>query len=272
MKRIAWLVAAGTLLGIPALAQPWNLAPCGPEHAERHKSFREALTRAEPGSPRYVPHPFPKTPEQVVEDFLAFHRRAWADTPFASLPPVEQRFFAAVEEDRVRFQVSEVANWTPTRCGPKEDKAFYFLVRFVDDSSGEEITRVAVDEAGHVARVVHRPDEGALPEVPDLEQRIAAASAAHGWQPTGGQYVTLWGSIRCDVISPCVGFKVGAEAYFVRAEQVYRIATEKGRFSVRGELGTVADKRRFLNSFEDRPEEVITLGHDVLAVAVPVAP
>lgn len=272
MKNIAWIAAAWALLGSPGLAQPWNLASCGPENAASRKSFREALVRAQPDSPKYVPHPFPQTPDQVVEDFVAYHRKAWADTPFASLPPAEQRFFAAVDEDRIRFQVTRVANWTPSRCGPKEEKDFYFLVRFFDETSGEEITRVAVDEAGHVARVAHRPEDGALPELPELEQRIHAAATAHGWKPSAGQYVALWGSFRCDEMSPCVGFRVGPRAYLLRGEHLYRIATEKPRFSVREEMATVASKRRFLDAFEGGPEKVITLGHDVMAVAVPVPP
>jgi len=272
MKKIAGIAAAWALLGSPGVAQPWNLAPCGPEHAASRKGFREALVHAEPDSPKYVPHPFPQTPEQVVEDFLAFHRKAWANTPFAALPPAEQRFFSAVDENRSRFQVTKVANWTPSRCGPREEKDFYFLVRFFDETSGEEFTRVAVDEAGHVARVTHRPEEGSLPELPDLKQRINAASRPRGWKPSAGQYVALWGSFRCEVVFPCLGFRVGPRAYLLRGEDLYRVATEKARFSVREQLATVAKKRRFLEAFEGRPEKVITLGNDVMAVLVPVPP
>jgi len=39
---------------------------------------------------------------------------------------------------------------------------------------------------------------------------------------------------------------------------------------VREELATVAKKRRFFEDFKVRLEQVITLGHDVMAVVVPV--
>lgn len=166
MKGFAGIVAGWALLGSPGLAQPWNLALCGPEHTASRQSFREALVRARPESPKYVPHPFPQTPDQVVED----------------------------------------------------------------------------------------------------------VSTAHGWKPSAGQYVTLWGSFRCDLIDPCLGFRVGPRAYLLRGEHLYRIATEKARFSIREEMAEVASKRRFLGAFEGGPEKVITLGHDVMALAVPVPP
>jgi hypothetical protein len=272
MTSIVPIAAALALLGSPALPQPWNLAPCGREHEAEHERFREELLRAQPGSPGYVPHPYPQTSQQVVEDFLHFHRQAWSDTPFTALPPAEQRFFTALKEDLTDVQMVKVANWTPTRCGRNEEKDFYFLLRFFDKRSGQEMTRVAVDEAGHVAQLAHRPEARALLNLPALGPSVATVAKAHGWRPSARQYVALWGSLRCDELSPCISFRVGAEAYLLQSERLYRIARERPRFSIRQEMSTVEDKRRFLTSFERKPEKAVTLGGDVMMLAVPVQP
>ncbi|HEX2255050.1 MAG TPA: hypothetical protein VHQ65_17420 [Thermoanaerobaculia bacterium] len=66
--------------------------------------------------------------------------------------------------------------------------------------------------------------------------------------------------------------KCAGRHYLVHEGRLYRIADERPRFSFAEKLGDPRRRGEFLRLFRDSSEELITLGGDVMAVAVPIDP
>ncbi|MFL6232720.1 MAG: hypothetical protein ACJ76N_06265 [Thermoanaerobaculia bacterium] len=262
----------GVLAG-PAILGAWTLEPCnasGPE-AQSRAAFRQALATAAPGSPLYTPHPFPKSQADVVDNFLYYHRNAFSGAP-AELPDADRRFFELLDTGKIRFEMIRVENWNPLRCGPRKERAFYYVVRAFNSSTGEEVLRASVEDNGHVARVRHKPDGGSLPPVPALADAAGSAQRRLGLRPQQAQYIAAWGTLRCDEVQPCVSFEDGANAYVMAAlngAAVYRIDSG-ARLSFRRDLQPAQIGAR-ADALRKQKKELMSLGFDSFSAVSPVA-
>ncbi|HEX2096056.1 MAG TPA: hypothetical protein VHF50_01655 [Solirubrobacterales bacterium] len=255
---------------LPLTAEVWTAGDCPNEHAAERAELKKRLLAAEPGSELYLPHPFPATDEQAVEDFLVAHRRV-IDRQEGDVLPDDRRFFETVDAGQARFVVSRVANWTPSRCGPRYETNFYFLVRVFDERNGEEITRAAIADSGQIFQLMHRPENKsdaafAISELPKLHlpASFGRASAAQYVQTTGP-------TLRCPALKPCIAFKSGGRTYLSVRSRLYRLETEEP-ISYPESFATPRARAAFLAVREGRPEAVVSLGGDRMALAIPVAP
>lgn len=270
MHKNLLVVVSLLVLSPIAFGQVWHVEDCPPGHSQERRNFREHLKELRPGDRGFRPNPFPTTTEEVVENFLTFHRRAFSDLAFTNLPAADQRLFTLVDSGHARYTLRRVANWTPTRCRESEREDYYHLVQVIDDRTGVEVTRFAVDEAGAVARVAHRymesGGENDLEPIPDL--RVAAPEHLPRRitaPPEAAQYVNVWGSVRCDVVFPCVAFKAGGETFLMKDGDVYRIDLGRERMTVAGEMGSAAATKAFFKRLEDRNEMFVSIGGGKLA-------
>ncbi len=206
------------LLGLPQASQAWDEAPCSHENRDAWHQFEKRLRAIEdPRDPEYVPHPFPSSVSEAWEDFLVYHRRAFAATTPSELPPTERRFFEAVDGGRAQVTGRRVVNWSPTRCGPDREQAFYFLLSVTDQNTGIEITRIAVSQSGLVHSLIHRPLESEWQSLPkpvmDLDATEQQAAEVLGSRPEDAQYVASTGTLRYDVLLLCVALHQGGNTY-----------------------------------------------------------
>lgn len=262
-------------LALPVAADNWHLAPpCPADNQARHAEFERQVRAAEPDSPMYIPHPFPKNDAQVFEDLIYGLRRGVG----SPVPKPDQPFFNAVDHDRATYRVRRVATWTPLYCGRREKREFVYVVQVFEDD--REISRGTVAPSGHFGMLMHWASS-LFPENPPPIPADPAALVrsrvedlprnAHQFQ-----YVTVWGSIRCDELIPCVAFRAGAEVYLwwrepaTDREGLFRIAEDKGRQSMEQRMGDARSRDQFLRSFQGTPDEIVTLGADDLAIVVPV--
>ncbi|HEX2251734.1 MAG TPA: hypothetical protein VHQ65_00530 [Thermoanaerobaculia bacterium] len=248
-------------------AEIWSFGECRSELARERTEFRRQLRNAQPDDPMFVPFPFPRNEHEAVADLIAFHRKAFADLPDNQLAPGNRRFFATLDEGRARFEVARVANWTPSRCGRRSASDFFYLVRVFDTSTGEEISRGAVDNWGLTMALAHVAGEaGGFRALPRL-------TVARGASVTSPQFVhTVGQELHCEILWPCIAYREGANAFIVRDGETYRLALERPLLSFRQELGNPQARRQLLDRFTGTPETFVTLGGDRVAVAEPVAP
>jgi hypothetical protein len=260
------------LAAVPAAAVQPVACDSDSAAAASRAEYAKAVRTAAPDTPYYAAHPFPRTDEQAIDDFVEFHTRAFGSLDVAVMPAAERRFFAALAADRVHFEVARVANWSPLRCGPRKARRYYFLIRAFDSETGTELLRVTVDDAGHVAHLRHKPEGRSLRPIPELAEARQQAAALLAGTPHDARYVTAWGSLRCDDLVPCIAMEGDAETLLMDGStgDLYRIRDAGKRFSFRTDLSPA---RRALTWDAARRAggELITLGGDTVAVAQPLA-
>jgi hypothetical protein len=265
------LLLAGFLNAqLATAAAPWTVLPCGTAHAKEWQVSAERMRAAKPGSPIYVPRPYPATDAQVIEDFLYQHRDVWSDTPAEKLGAPERRFFSAVDSGDTRFEVFRVTNWTPLLCGPQRQRPFYFVIRVIEASTGIEISRAALDDDGRLARVRHRPANRDLEPMPS-QDTARGALARIGVPAQDLQYVTAWGTLDCDLMTPCVASRHGGGAHVVKHGKVYRLQAKGERLSLKRHLGP-AQRDEVSRRYETAGSKLVSVGADVFTVALPVEP
>lgn len=173
-----------------------------------------AMRRAEAGDPRYVPHPYPKSHRQVVENFRhAFRSRLVAGRP--DFAPRHRRTIDALDDDKTRYEVVRVENWEPGRCGPDRLVPFYHLVR-VFDADGKEVSRTALHSNGLFA--IFSPldrDQKPLDDLDTLSQTVRGRFGVD-LSPRRAQYVVLDGlPVPCSPIMPCIVFEADQKTFVV---------------------------------------------------------
>jgi|GEM_PF-5754593 len=277
MQKFLLALVSLVLLSPTALAQVWHLEDCPPGHAKERLEFREQLKELEPGDRGYRPNPFPTTTDEVVENFLTFHRRAYSDMAFENLRPTDQRLFNLVDSGHAKYTLRRVANWTPTRCRKREREDYFYVVQVIDSRTGVEVTRFAVDEEGDVAQLRHRymdpASENDLTPMPDL-RTASPTNLPRGISAPikSRQYVNVWGSVRCGLLDPCVAFKAGGKTYFMKEGEVYKVEVNRRRMTVAGEMGSAAAKQAFFKRMNDRNEMFASIGAGKLAYISRVEP
>ena len=271
--RLSLVLAAASVTS----ASAWDIAPCSTEHRSAWKEYEQKLrSTTDPEAPDYVPHPFPKTVQQAWEDFLSYHRRAFRDTPRAELRPTERRFFEVVDTGRAQVTGRRVINWSHSRCTPQRERSFYFLLNVKDETTGVEITRIAIDESGLVHSLIHRPleeEHSALPKpVQDLEEAAQKGRSILGAQPRDAQYVAATGTLRCDVLLPCVAFRDNGRAYVHHAERgLFRLERDRGVMSLGGGQGERLPRDAAMD-LRARNEHLLSIHAGSWLAAVPVEP
>jgi len=271
---VSLLVSA---VGLPAPVHAWDVAPCSTEHRAAWQKFEASMKAAtDPNAPDYVPHPFPATADEAWQDFLFYHRRAFQATPSDQLEPTERRFFDLIDGGRAKIVSRRVVNWSQSRCEPGQERAFYFLFSVIDPDTGVEITRVAVNQSGLVHSLIHRPIDPKLQHLPrpiqDLDHVSQASAAALGAHPTGAQYVATTGTLRCDVLVPCVAFREGGEAYLKHETLgLFRIAVDRGALPMQ-KGPTRSFFRSAAKDLSAKGELLVSGNFDKWLAAVPVKP
>ncbi len=276
-KRIL-LGLALALLGAAAASATWNVIPCSAAHRKDWQAFAKEMRTVTPDSPIYVPHPFPRTSQEAFDDFLFYHRRAFADIPLDKMRPDEHRFFTDLDKNQLNIQVVKVANWTPLFCGAKRERAFYFLFKVFERSSGTEIVRVAVNSDGLVSTLMFRSLKPELAQYPKAFPSLAAAtgtarSASGASALAGAQYVTAWGTLDCNPLIPCVALRSGSDVFVVKNSQVFRLELGNGFLSLKNDLRPGSSRRQdVLAKYRKLGERLISLGGDAFVPAVLVNP
>jgi hypothetical protein len=229
--RFALVSIAVTMVAPIALAA-WVPIPCEERTAEvkavreragahpdptaNWRRYEQDVRGAEPGDPKYVPHPFPRTPDQVFEDFrYAFLNRLVTDP--LNIAERHRGTYDALSRGEVQFKVERVENWTPARCSEDRPIPFYHLVRLFDGE--EEISRAAIHASGLFA-VYSALDGGEWP-LDDLSEVESIVLRRFGIEtkPTQAQYVFLDGLPgRCSPVMPCVAFQSGSTMYLANGE------------------------------------------------------
>ncbi len=280
--RSAYLFSLALAFAQLAAAAPWNLATCSPDQAAAHTAFEQRVRSAKPDSLLYLPHPYPQTRAETVADFAQQFRAIWSDEEPAEVPADEQRVLTALADGRLGVELARVENWSLTRCGDKQRRAYYHLLRLFDPETGAELGRAALNDTGLLAKwtLFSMDAEEAREQMarlrfsrlPEAAERIRGA---FGLPVQGAQYVHSTGAIRCELLSPCVAFKSGGRSYLygpvLEPQGLYRLEEGRPRLSFRRDLATPAKKaavERTLNV----GQKVVSLGGDSFTVATRVEP
>lgn len=266
----AWGGFLSLLLALPtaALAQrDWALGSCDlSKLAAGRANVEQRIRAAEPSSPDWVPHPFPTKPHEIMEDALELHRRIFSDAVDAELAEGDRRLFALADRDELRWTVVRVADWTPTRCDPRVSRDGDWLVRFFSAKTGEEVTRVLVHDSGMIGQLAHSTPEFSFPELPSLEVPSEQRAALVDVDPSSVQYVTLWGPLQCDVMTPCAAWKAGRGVVILRANELLRVTESSERLSFSQQL-RAESKNAVAERIHAEGRRLISLGGDLWAAA-----
>jgi len=272
-----WPVLLIACLAMPIRSEAaWSLTPtCGPGRGAEYRAFEQRLRKAEAGGPEYLPHPFPKTKAEIIEDFTYGLRRGLGEPVGDS----DRLLLNAIEAERTSYRITSVADWTPLHCGRREPRPSFFIVQiFVD---GKEVTRATVAPSGLIGSVLSWADgpfKDNPPRLPsDPEDLVEESGQPMPAKAHDFQYVSVWGTVRCDDLVPCVAFRSASAVYLwwwepaLGQAALYRVDVEGRRYSQREAFRSPQAKRELLEQFRGSPRELITLGGDVMAEAVEVA-
>lgn len=231
MSAAALVLAGLILLGIsaPAAGAPWVPVDCTDRDAEvaelravskrpaREKawhSYVQRVRRAEPGESLYVPHPFPKSREEIFEDFehTVLHRLFSSSR---DLSDREASFRSSLMAGEISYELHRVENWSPGRCTDNRPILAYHLLR-LRDRQGSEIARAALHLSGVFSQFAFvEPRVHAVPELSGIGETI---EEHHGLdlRIDRPQYVKISGLPQeCSPVMPCVAFRSGGDVYLL---------------------------------------------------------
>ncbi len=250
---IAWFSVTGLLFGAGAVAaQGWVPTDCAGRLAEiRQLRARaeirgdlaadwqrraEAIRTALPGGDLYVPRPFPKTREEILEDF----RHTYFDKLFAAeagnqIPADELPIYKAQKEQAIEIEIVRVTNWRLSRCTGPLPEPYFHLLRLRDRRTGREVARYTMADTGIMGIYGHVTPlaEEALPGLATLETTLRAR-LGRTLPVEAPQYVAADGlPYHCDEKLPCVAFRSAGKIYLLdRGELLYEIDPAAPRVSV----------------------------------------
>lgn len=178
------------------------------------KRHEEAVRRARPGDAEFVPHPYPKSAREVIEDFRYAFRSRLATNPDDPAPR-HRRTLKTLNDGDARFEVVRVENWEPGRCREGRAAPFHHLIR-VYDGDGREVSRTALHASGLLA--VHAAVDDDRHPMEDLKVLAESVERRFGVKTEVGraQYVVLDGlPVPCTPITPCVAFEAGGKIHLI---------------------------------------------------------
>ncbi|HEV7507760.1 MAG TPA: hypothetical protein VGS07_22945 [Thermoanaerobaculia bacterium] len=234
VKTISGAFALVFLAAVPV--RPWNLVECPPEVVETWALPDQFLRDAKPGSPLYLPKPFPRGKDEVLANYVYELQRLLKDTPAESLPSGAAGVLEGLRKKTLRYDVLRIVNWSPTRCGKERRLDAYHLIRVIDARSGLEITRSVLEENGRLGVISSTMDDergdslkrqAARLRPPEEEMRsVAARFKIRGEAP---QYVTTFGTLRCPNVTPCLAFRGGGHVYVLSYDGTLFEVDQNGR-------------------------------------------
>jgi hypothetical protein len=261
--RAALLTAL--LLSASASASAWTLVDCPPEIVKTWAPQEQAFRAAKPGDPLYLPRPFPKTTEEVLEDYRYDFQRLLKDTPAPSLPQGAAAVLEGMRKGTLRYDVLRIVNWSPTRCLKERRLDAYHLIRVFDGRGGWEITRSVLDESGRLTVITSTLEGGRNLRSPAEELRSAASRLkVQGQDP---QYVTTFGTLRCTNITPCLAFRNGGRVYLDSYDgNLFEIDLKGRRLEMGKDIGTPEMNEPVLKSL-GAEGRLVSLGGRVFVTA-----
>ena len=271
MKKL--LTSSAAVLFVAAQVGAWPVLECGSGLEAGWAAYERSVRTAKPGTSLYLPKPFPKTRDEVVEDYLYQYRSIWSDTPAGQLPLDERSVFQAIQQNTARFVVLSVENWTTMRCNRQQRDASYHLIR-IFGASGTELARTTLAESGFIVVTSNsteeersRPVAEQTSRIMKLDEALATVKAKFKVLGSGGQYVATFGTLRCRPFSPCVAFKDGADSYILTpGGELFRLRGNGRRLSLTKELKTPEGKSVVLQSLGPT-ERLVSLGGATFGIA-----
>ena len=270
LKTLAFVVVF--LAADPGFA--WNLVECPPEVVQTWALPDQALRAAKPGSPLYLPRPFPKGKEEVLADYVYEFQRLLKDMRAASLPKGAAAVLDGIRQGTLRYDVLRIVNWSPTRCVKARRLDVYHLIRVIDGRSGLEITRSVLDESGHLGVISSTMEDERGDSLQRQATRLRPAeeemrSVASRFKVMGEapQYVTTFGSLRCPTVTPCLAFRGGGHVYLDSYQgEPFEIDPKGRRWEMGKDVGTPEMNAPILKSIG--PEgRLVSLGGKVFTTA-----
>ncbi len=272
LKTLSGALAVLFLAVVPVKA--WNLVECPPEVVATWALPDQFLRDAKPGSPLYLPKPFPKSREAVLADYVYEFQRLLKDTPAESLPKGAAGVLEGLRTKTLRYDVLRIANWSPTRCGKERRLDAYHLIRVLEGRSGREITRSVLEENGRLGVVSSTMDDerGDSRELqarrllpPEEEMRgVVARFKIRGDSP---QYVTTFGTLRCPNVTPCLAFRGGGHVYLASYDgELFEVEPNGRRLEMGKDVGSPEKNAPILQAI-GRDGRLVSLGGKVFTTA-----
>lgn len=271
-KALAGSLALLFLSVVPAFA--WNLVECPSEVVATWTVPDQLLRDAKPGSPLYLPKPFPKSRDEVLADYVYELQRLLKDTPASALPNGAAEVLEGLRKKNLHYDVLRIVNWSPTRCGKERRLDAYHLIRVIDARSGLEITRSVLEENGRLGVISSAMEDERGDSLkrqatrlrpPDEEMRsVASRFKIRGEAP---QYVTTFGTLRCPNVTPCLAFRSAGHVYLASYDgNLFEIDQNGRRFEMGKDVGSPELNEPIVRSIG--PEgRLVSLGGKVFTTA-----
>lgn len=277
MKRCAALTVALWAIAATTVAQPWIPVECSKRHEENWRRFAAAIRRADPGSPIYVPKPFPANHAEVIEDFEHGYISVMRKGDQLQDVPVEERpLFTGIQNRTLRYEIRRVENWSPTRCLPEQQDDHNFVLDIYDRGTGKKIARGSVNHSGFLASwqmatlangEINFIERG----VRSLEEALAKARSTFGVKGRDAQWVMVWGSYRCTDVTPCPAFRSQGKTYLLFDQDLFEFEASSPAYS-RSKATGLHNWARIRREHDYEKERVISVGADHWVVARRVPP
>lgn len=196
--------------------------------------YREAVQKAQPGSPLYAPHPYPRNDQQVIDNFrYAYFERLFRGVAPEKLPPKERPIYNALTANALRVEIIKVENWDLSRCTADRPHPYYNLLRFFDSATGAEIARSEQYDSGLMASYRHISSKESLPALADLSA-LLRTRFGRTLPIEQSQYVMMAGLPSCGERHPCIAFKSQGQIYLVDdGNLLYQVDAAAPRISVK---------------------------------------
>jgi hypothetical protein len=277
--KILMNLAIAALLAKQGFA--WNPVTCNGNDLTGRARFEAFMRAAKPTDAVYIPKPFPRNNDEVIENFL---HQAQAKVNRSSAPflePGQRALRQAMEKGTLHIGVVREANWRNYRCSSYRSGETVYLLRLYDTASGTEIARSTIEESGLMNAIMYPLDRAApvwskpLLTLPEAERLLSSAVG----KVVDVQYATSYGTIGCDEWLPCVTSRlVGHDGYaIISYNGIYTF--DAGSRRIDQSAGSAKDKaavERSVRSFEKvlhslGPHEGLTTvgsNYDVIATKV----
>lgn len=279
MIRAAALSLLVLLVTPPAKA--WVVDECPAEQLAAQRHYEQSVRNAKIGSPLYLPHPYPQTLSEVMADLEFAFANIWGKEEVASASEQDRKLVDAVTNRSHTVSLYRVEDWTHVRCAETIGREPVFLV-VVRNKEGRTLARIGVQGSGHWASGFVFPAETPPSEIETWDSELRpASSAASSWrsvlgaEPTDAQWVATQGSVRCDLLRPCLAFRAKGQGYVVQQGGLFRLDLEGPRMHTHEVLTwqPVSEGIRTLRrQVEPGRRHLVSVGFDRTVFAVRVLP
>ena len=228
-------------------AEPWSMISCDPSGEAGWRTFEQAARAAKPGSPLYIPVPFPTTSDQVVRDYLYQYWSLIKGMDAKNWQPNEARVMGDLSSGKVTFQVLRVENWTVSRCHEDQKRDFYNLVR-VFEPAGTEVARAVINDSGLLTTWNNLPAmvPGAVASqsraLPPAATAMAQLNSEFGLDGVDPEYVATFGTLNCVLTHPCLAFHQSGLSYVAFGNQIFEVSASEPMLTMGKEVGSPAEE------------------------------